>query len=254
LRTPLVAGNWKMHKTTSEARVLAREIIDLTAPYATTVQVLVAPAFTALPAVAEAVKGSHVGLSAQDMHWADSGAYTGAVSVAMVGEFASHVVVGHSERRHVFGETDDDVNRKVRSAFGHRLTPILCVGETLTDRENGRTDAVVAEQVSRGIDGLEATAAGSLIVAYEPVWAIGTGLPCEPEEAARVSALIRDRLRYAFGSLPSDAIRILYGGSVKPDNFGPYLARADIDGALVGGASLVAESFADLVRIAADPQ
>jgi triosephosphate isomerase (TIM) len=251
VRSPIIAGNWKMYNTTAAARALASQVADEVAPHAGRVQVLLAPPFTALAAVADTVRGSAVGVSAQDMHWADEGAFTGAVSPAMVAELASHVILGHSERRHVFGESDADVSRKVHAAFAHLLTPIVCVGETLEQRQEGRTDDLVRTQLLTAVEGIAPEEAPQLVVAYEPVWAIGTGLPCEPDEAARVSGAIRLWLADAFGAGTARHVRILYGGSVKPDNLAPYMAAPDIDGALVGGASLNAASFVPLVEIAA---
>jgi triosephosphate isomerase (TIM) len=250
LRRPMIAGNWKMHKTTVAARQLATDVVARTAGLGVQADVVLAPPFSALCAVCQAVAGSAVGVAAQDMHWAEEGAYTGAVSPPMVAEFARYVILGHSERRAHFCETDGDVNRKTHAAFAHGLTPIVCVGETLAEREAGRTDEVVASQLRLALEGLAAAEAERLIVAYEPVWAIGSGLPCDPDEAARVSAAIRSSVHEAFGRQPAGGLRVLYGGSVKADNAASYLARADIDGALVGGASLDAAGFAAIVRAA----
>jgi triosephosphate isomerase len=185
------------------------------------------------------------------MHWAERGAFTGEVSPLMVAEFADAVLVGHSERRQLFCETDDDVNRKVHAAFDHHLVPIVCIGETATERDSGDTDAVVARQVDSALAGIRTTEAATVVVAYEPVWAIGTGRACDAREAGRVARGIRDRIGTHFGEA-AQRVRILYGGSVKPDNLAAFLAAPDVDGALVGGASLDAEGFRDMVRTAAD--
>jgi triosephosphate isomerase len=250
LRRPLIAGNWKMHKTTGPARSLASGVVDETSEYVDRVDVVVGPPYTALAAVAEAVRGSAVGVAAQDMFWADEGAFTGAIGPLMVADLATYVILGHSERRAHFDETDADVNRKVHAAFAHDLRPIVCVGETLAQRDAEQTDEVVTVQLSMALDGISQNEAARLLVAYEPVWAIGTGRPCDPEEAARVCGLIRQWMGDACGPEPAGSARILYGGSVKADNAASYFAREDIDGALVGGASLDAAGFAEIVRAA----
>lgn len=252
VRKPLIAGNWKMNCTTTEARELARGVVDKTTDLTDRVDVTLAPPFTSLAVVAAVTKGTAVSVAAQDMHWADKGAFTGEISPLMVAELASQVILGHSERRTLFHETDQDVNRKVHAALAHGLTPILCVGETLEQREAEQTDLVVTVQLADALEGISAGEASSLIVAYEPVWAIGSGLPCDDAEAGRVCTLIRSQLAEAFGPAAADSARVLYGGSVKPGNFGAYLHHEDIDGALVGGASLEADSFNALVRTAAE--
>jgi len=263
LRTPLIAGNWKMHKTVAEARSLAGAVVDGLTMAAVDVRgdcdVVVCPPFTALAAVADVVRGReargsgihvtlHVG--AQDAFWGDAGAFTGAVAMPMVAELASHVIVGHSERRTLFGETDDDVNRKVHAAFAHDLVPIVCVGETAAARDEGRADDVVLGQLDAATAGIAPDEAERLVVAYEPVWAIGTGRACDAGEAARIAALVRVRLAGAFGDPVGRSVRVLYGGSVNPGNIAAYLAADDVDGALVGGASLDATSFLALVHAA----
>jgi triosephosphate isomerase len=187
------------------------------------------------------------------MHWADEGAFTGEVSPLMVREHADYVILGHSERRALFGETDLGVNRKVHAAFGHGLVPVVCVGETEAQRDAGDTDAVVGGQLDAALEGLAVEEAARLVVAYEPVWAIGTGRACAADEAARVTGLIRGRLAAAFGDDVAGRVRVLYGGSVKPANVAGYLAQPDVDGALVGGASLTADAFVPLVEAAAAP-
>jgi triosephosphate isomerase (TIM) len=246
-RKPLIAGNWKMYKTASEAVTLATEVRD--GAKDAEAEVLVAPPFTALHAVAAALKGSTVALGAQDMHWENEGAFTGAVSPLMLRDAGcSHVILGHSERRQLFGETDDGVARKAEAAFKHGLTPIVCVGETLAERESGRTMEVTQRQTERALRGLTGDQVARLVVAYEPVWAIGTGRTATPDQAQEVHAYLRRLVDRSHGEAAAAAVRILYGGSVKPDNIGSLMAQADIDGALVGGASLTASSFLKIVH------
>jgi triosephosphate isomerase len=252
LRRPLIAGNWKMHKTVAAARELAAAVVEGSRGSGGEAEVVIAPPYTALAAVAEIARGSQVRVGAQDMHWADQGAFTGAISPLMVAELASHVILGHSERRHVFGETDLEVNRKVHAALGHGLVPIICVGETASERDEGRTDAVVLGQLAAALEGIGPDEAPRAIVAYEPVWAIGTGRACDTAEAARVMGLIRIWIGSAFDAETAAAARILYGGSVTPANSAAYLAQPDIDGALVGGACLTSESFLAIVRSASE--
>ncbi len=243
----LIAGNWKMHTTLAEARELARGIVQgLGAdPQA---EVAVAPPYTALAAVAEVVAGTPVNLAAQDVFWEEKGAFTGAISpVMLVDVGCSQVIIGHSERRQHFGETDATVNRKVKAALKAGLGPIVCVGETLAEREAGHTLQVVERQVKEGLAGLPADAAGHLVIAYEPVWAIGTGRTATPAQAQEVHAFIRTLLPELAGT---PRVRILYGGSVTPDNAAALLAEPDIDGALVGGASLKAASFLAIIAAA----
>lgn len=247
-RTPLISGNWKMHKTLAATRTLLAELrkgVDgLSA-----VEVTVAPPFTALAAAAEALVGSGIGFGGQTMHHAEEGAYTGEVSPVMLTDLgASFVILGHSERRALFGETDQDVSRKLRAALAHGLTPYVCCGETLQQRQSGETERVVSAQLRAALDGLPPQQARQLVIAYEPVWAIGTGLTATPDQAQAVHAAIRDLLRDLFGAEVVRVIRLLYGGSVKPGNAAELLSQPDIDGALVGGASLDAASFAGIVR------
>jgi len=245
-RRSLIAGNWKMYKTAPEAVALATEVRD---GVQGDVEVLVGPPFTALHAVAGVLKGSPVFLGAQDMHWENEGAYTGAISPIMLKDAGcSHVILGHSERRQLFGETDEGVARKAEAAFRHGLTPIVCVGETLGERESSRTMEVVERQTERALRGLSADQVAHLVIAYEPVWAIGTGRTATPAQAQEVHAFIRKLVDRSHGKPAADAVRILYGGSVKPDNIGSLMAEADIDGALVGGASLTAASFLKIVH------
>jgi len=249
-RTPFIAGNWKMHKTGREAVETVTALLPLVAP-AEGVDIVVCPPFTALADVGRVLAGSRVELGAQDMHWEAQGAYTGAVSGPMLWDLGcTYVIVGHSERRRHFRETDDDVGRKVAAAFAQELVPILCVGETLEERDAGRTEEVVARQVRLGTADLPPQAAGQLVVAYEPVWAIGTGRAATGEEANRVSGLIRGWLRERFGDA-AEAVRILYGGSVTAQNIEEFAGQPEIDGALVGGASLDPRTFAAIVLAAA---
>jgi triosephosphate isomerase len=249
MRRPLIAGNWKMYKTIPEAVALAREVAAGAGPVPGEVEVLVAPPFTALHAVKQALGGSAVALAAQNMYWEAEGAFTGEVSPLMLRDAGcTHVILGHSERRQFFGETDESVARKAAAALAQALTPVLCVGETLAERESGRTMEVVERQVERALRALSADQVAGLVIAYEPVWAIGTGRTATPGQAQELHAFIRKRVATSHGEPAAAAARILYGGSVKPDNIGALMAESDIDGALVGGASLVAASFLKIVR------
>ncbi len=247
-RRKFVCGNWKMHKTVSEAVALVRELRELLAPALDRVEVAVAPPFTALQAVADALDGSRIELAAQNVHWAPSGAFTGECSAAMVAEVGCrHVIVGHSERRQLFGETDESVRKKVGALLAANVRPIVCVGETLAEREANRTLQVVERQVRAGLAGLSPEVLASITLAYEPVWAIGTGKTATAAQAQEVHAAIRRILRDLGGSA-ADAIRIQYGGSVKPDNAAELMSQPDVDGALVGGASLKAKDFLAIVK------
>ena len=247
-RKKFVCGNWKMHRTAAEARALVAELRGLADGLAEKVDVAVAPPFTALAAAADALRGSRIALAAQDVHWEAQGAFTGEVSAAMLREIGcAHVIVGHSERRQLFGETDESVNKKAKAALAGGLAPIVCVGETRAEREAGRTLAVVARQVRGGLAGLPADQVGRLTVAYEPVWAIGTGKTATTAQAQEVHAAIRALLRELAGGV-ADQVRIQYGGSVKPDNAAELLAQPDVDGALVGGASLKAGDFSQILK------
>lgn len=248
MRKPLIVGNWKMYQTTVQAVALVELLRTLVADVLE-VEVVICPPFTALPSVATALEGSRIGLGAQNMHWEKEGAYTGEVSPVMLTDLGCrYVILGHSERRQHFGETDVQVNRKLRAALGHEITPILCVGETLGEREEGRTLQVVEAQLQGGVGDIPAQAAKNIAVAYEPVWAIGTGRTATAAQAAEVHGFIRTRLGALWGEAAATEVRILYGGSVKADNIDGLMAEAEIDGALVGGASLKADSFARIVR------
>ena len=246
-RTPLIAGNWKLNKTTDEAVALATEI--KTGAGAPSVDVLVSPVFTVLAAVAKALEGSKVLLAGQNMHSELSGAFTGEIAPTMLKDVGcSHVILGHSERRQYFGETDEGVAKKTKVALDNGLLPISCVGELLEEREDGKTMDVVGRQVDAVLNALTAEEAAKIVIAYEPVWAIGTGKVATPEQAQEVHAFIRTRVAEAHGQGVADGLRILYGGSVKPDNVKGLMALPDVDGALVGGASLKADSFLKLVH------
>jgi len=252
VRTPIIAGNWKMHKTIAEATALVREM-RRELHSISGVEKVVCPPFTALAAVAELLQATSIKVGAQDTHWEVAGAYTGAISPVMVKEIAQYVIIGHSERRQYFGETDESVNRKVKAAFAHGLSPIVCVGENLEQNEAGQTETWVSGQVRAALAGLSAEQVGQLVLAYEPIWAIGTGKPATPAGAnATIGLVLRGTVADMFGETVAQAVRIQYGGSVKSSNIGEFMVQPDIDGALVGGASLKAAEFVAITRIAAD--
>jgi triosephosphate isomerase len=247
-RLPFIAGNWKMHKTMAEARALAREIRQGLAGNSRP-EVALAPPYTALAAVALELHGSAIALAAQDTFWERQGAYTGAISPLMLQDAGCrYVIVGHSERRQHFGETNHTVNLKLKAVLAAGLRPILCVGETREEREAGRTMARVAEQLAQGLAGLTGVTGETLVLAYEPVWAIGTGLTATPQQAQEVHYYLRGQLPRLLGA--GEDIRILYGGSVTPENAAALLGEPDLDGALVGGASLKADSFLKIIAAA----
>lgn len=251
MRKPFVAGNWKMNKTGEEARTLVADMLsELRAVSA--IDRAVCPPFPYLMPIAAMLTGSGIGVGAQNMYWEDSGAFTGEVSPAMVAEFCQYVILGHSERRAYFGETDEAVNRKVKAAFAHNLIPIVCVGETLDENEAGRTAEVVERQVREGLKDLDLAQARQVVVAYEPVWAIGTGRAASAEGANAVLAdIIRPTLWAMYNAEVAQAVRIQYGGSVNAKNAAEFFAMPDIDGALVGGASLKPADFIAIVKAAA---
>lgn len=259
MRIPLVAGNWKMYETVAEARHLVSELVPGLEPVQG-VEKVICPPFTALLAVRALLEGTRIGLGAQNMHWEPSGAFTGEVGPAMVAELCQYVILGHSERRAYFGETDETVNRKVQAALAHGLTPIVCVGETLAENEAGRTAEVVSRQVREGLSRLglaEVDELGSspIIIAYEPVWAIGTGRAATSEGAnAVVAEVIRPALSELFGDGIAQATRVLYGGSVKANNAAEFFQMPEIDGGLIGGASLKASEFIPIVQAAVGAQ
>lgn len=245
-RRCVIAGNWKMHTERASAVALATEVAQAVAAL-TKVEVAIIPPACFLDAVGQALAGTTVSLGAQNVHPAAQGAFTGEVSVTMLRSLGvRYVLCGHSERRHVFGESSEFIGQKVRAALAGGLIPVLCVGETLEDRDASRTEAVVSAQLDLGLEGLDATQVRATVIAYEPVWAIGTGRTATPAQAQEVHAFLRARLKAAHGAECADAVRIQYGGSVKPDNAAELLAQPDIDGALVGGASLDAASFAKI--------
>jgi len=251
MRTPFVAGNWKMNKTVAESRELV-SVMGKDLKNVKGVEKVLCPPFMSLVAVANLIGGTDLGLGAQNMHWEDKGAFTGETAPAMVKEFCKYVILGHSERRMYFGETDETVNKKVIAAQKHGLIPIVCVGETLAENEAGRTAEVVRRQTLEGLKGVDAGFASQIVVAYEPVWAIGTGRASSAENAENVHRnVVRAALKDLFGSETAEAIRILYGGSVTAANAAEFFSQADIDGALVGGASLKSDEFIAIARAAA---
>ncbi len=249
MRKPVIAGNWKMYKTIGEAVVTVTALKPLVAN-ATHCEVVVAPPYTAIKPVADRLEGSNIKVAAQDMSTqVKHGAHTGEVCGDMIKDAgASHVIIGHSERRAMYGDTDDVVNQKIRAALQFGLTPIVCIGETLKEREAGNAEQVVAGQLEQSLAELTASDLIRMIAAYEPVWAIGTGRTATPEQARQMHAFIRQWLSNQFDKSTADSLRILYGGSVKPDNIADLMRQPDIDGALVGGASLEADSFARIVN------
>lgn len=248
MRKPIIAGNWKMHKTVGEALALVRELCGITAGVAD-VEIVICPTFTALYPVHLAICEGPLRLGAQNMHWEAQGAFTGEIAPAMVKAVGcTYVIIGHSERRQYFGETDDTVNKKVKAAFANELIPIMCVGETLEQREAGITEGVVGRQVRQGLTGLSAEQVAEMVIAYEPVWAIGTGRTASAEDANAVCRFIRQVVAEITGAESAEKVRIQYGGSVKGENIAELMAKSDIDGALVGGASLDADSFAKIVK------
>lgn len=251
IRKKLIAGNWKMNKTPADGVALVTELVTALGKQ-TDVDVVVCPPFTGLESAAKALDGSTIKLGAQNMHFEASGAFTGEVSAPMLRAiFATHVILGHSERRTLFGEQDAFINKKVIAALKNQLRPILCVGETLAEREAGTTLKVVQTQLEAGLEGVNKEQAATVVIAYEPVWAIGTGKVATTDQAQEVHAYIRGLLVKLFGDAIAQRVRILYGGSMKPANAPELLSQKDIDGGLIGGASLEARSFTDLVKAAA---
>jgi triosephosphate isomerase len=247
-RTLIAAGNWKMHKTSQEASAYAEAFLGRVGDFRQ-VEIIICPPFTALPFLSEKLAASPVKLGAQNMHWEAKGAFTGEIAPAMLKEFrCEYVILGHSERRHIFRETSQEVGKKVQAALDWDIRPILCVGETLEERENGRTEAVVEEQLLRGIETVALDKATHLVIAYEPVWAIGTGKAATPQDAEEVIDFIREKLGQQFNQEIAQSIRILYGGSVTPENVFEFVVRPQIDGTLVGGASLDPVKFWNIVE------
>ena len=249
MRPPLIAGNWKMNGLVKEARDLASGLRKELGDNAGGPELLVCPPFLALAAVNEVLAGSPIRMGAQDAHWEAKGAFTGEVSLGMLKDVGcSTVLLGHSERRHVMGETNEMVNRKIKACLGAGFLPVVCVGELLEERNMGVTREVVERQISKGLDGLTSEEVAKLVIAYEPVWAIGTGKTATPRQAAEVHHYLRKLITQKSGEAVGQGIRILYGGSVSPENVKELMAEEDIDGALVGGASLKVDSFLKIVR------
>lgn len=249
-RTPIIAGNWKMYKNVQESAAFAQELAPRLAAY-TSVERVVCPTFLALAAVADTLRGTDIGVGAQDAHWEAQGAYTSEVSAAMLQGVAQYVIIGHSEVRAYLNETDERVNKKLKAALAYNLKPIVAVGESLAQNEAGETEVFVSGQVRAALDGIDAANMQNIVLAYEPIWAIGTGKNASGEIANRIIGSIRGTLAELYGGDVAQSVRIQYGGSVKPDNMAEYMSQPEIDGALVGGASLKVDDFAKLVEIAA---
>lgn len=247
-RRPLIAGNWKMFKTCPEAVETAGQLVKLL-PMTTDIDVMIAPPFTALAQVSDVVRGSCVSLGAQNLFWEAQGAFTGEISPAMlVSAGCKYVIIGHSERRQYFNETDETVNRRIKAAFDNDLIPVMCVGESEKERESKNTFSVLDKQLKMGLEDFSSDDLKGLVIAYEPVWAIGTGKTATSEQAQEVHKFLRSVLEKSFGNILAKSIRILYGGSVKPNNIAELMAMPDVDGALVGGASLDPETFSKIVH------
>jgi len=247
-RLPFIAGNWKMNKTVGEALDLVRELKGAVSGVKE-VEVAVAPPFTSLHAVHKELEGSSIRLAAQNLYWEEKGAFTGEISPLMLKEVGcQYVIIGHSERRQFFGESDETVNRRIKAALAQGLRVIFCVGETLRDREEGKTFPLIEKQMEGGLKGLDGQGMGEMVIAYEPVWAIGTGKTATPEQAEEVHRFIRSKIQKLYSREVTEKIRIQYGGSVTPENIRSLMNQPDVDGALVGGASLKAESFSKIVR------
>lgn len=247
MRKPIIAGNWKMNMTPSEARALVEELKPLVRD--AECEVVVCPPYVDLSAVSELIKGSNIRLGAQNIHWAEKGAFTGEISANMLKELGvEYAIIGHSERRQYFGETDETVNARARAAIAAGITPIICVGESLEERENGKTEAKVSGQVRKDLDGIAAEDVAKLVIAYEPIWAIGTGKTATDEQANETIGMIRATVAGMFGRETAEALRIQYGGSMKPSNAKSLMAMPEIDGGLIGGASLKAADFSKVVN------
>ena len=252
MRRKIIAGNWKMNVKPSETAALVKGVAEATKEFADKVEVVCCTPAIDVPAAVAAAAGTHVGVGAENCHWKESGAYTGEISTGMLLDAgAKYVIIGHSERRQYFGETDETVNLRARAAIAAGLTAIVCVGETLEERDAGKLEEVIVRQMNVGLKGLSAADAANLVIAYEPVWAIGTGRTATPEQAQEVHALIRKTLGELVGVDAAEAVRIQYGGSMKPGNAAELLAQKDIDGGLIGGAALKADSFAGIIAAAA---
>jgi triosephosphate isomerase len=247
MRTPIIAGNWKMNNTIADGKALVAALAPLVKD--AKVDVVVCPTATALAAITEAVKGTNIKVGAQNMHWEKSGAFTGEIAASMLTEIGvDYVIIGHSERRDYFGETDETVNKRVKAVIAAGLTPIMCCGESLATREAEKQNEFVGEQIKKGLAGLEAAQVAKMVIAYEPIWAIGTGKTATADQAQDMCAYIRKVVAEMFDQATADSVRIQYGGSVKPANAKEIMGKADIDGALVGGASLKANDFSGIVN------
>lgn len=252
MRKPMMAGNWKMNNTIDEAVALAKAISEAK-PNTDAVDCVICPTYVCLPAVSDTVQATSVAVGAQNMYWEESGAFTGEVSAPMLSGIAQYVIIGHSERRQYFGDTNETVNKKVKSALAHDITPIMCCGESLEQNEAGETDSFVSEQVKAGLAGLTDDQVSSLIIAYEPIWAIGTGLAATAQQAQDICGdTVRAAVREVYGDDVAQSVRVLYGGSTKPSNIAEIMQKPDIDGALIGGAALKADDYCDMVRITAE--
>ncbi|MDQ3249696.1 MAG: triose-phosphate isomerase [Chloroflexota bacterium] len=251
MRKPMMAGNWKMNKTVAEAVALAQAIDTQVAQY-NNVDCVICPTALCLQAVQQTLQNSPVRVGAQNVHWADGGAYTGEISAPMLKGLADYVLIGHSERRQYFGETDETVNKKLHATLAHNLTPIVCVGETLAQNQAGQTHAIVSMQVQEALKGLTAEQVQTLVVAYEPIWAIGTGLAATAEQAGQICGVVRTVIGELCGAEVAENTRILYGGSTNEKNIGEIMQQAEIDGALIGGAALKVESYATMVQVTSE--
>ena len=249
MRKPMMAGNWKMNKTVAEAAGLASQIVELTSSYAN-VDRVICPTFICLSAVKTAVGDAPIQVGAQNCYWEESGAYTGEVAAAMLSGLVEYVIIGHSERRQFFGETDETVNKKTKAALAAGLTPIVCIGESLAQNEAGETQSFVSGQVRGALDGLSGEQVASLVLAYEPIWAIGTGLAATSQQAGDIcGGVVRATVKELYGDSVAEATRVLYGGSTKPGNIAEIMQQPDIDGALIGGAALDGKSYGEMVQI-----
>lgn len=248
MRRPIIAGNWKMNKTVPEAEKLAESLKNELKSVGD-VDIVLCPPFTSISRVSSVIQGSNIVLGAQDVYWQDSGAFTGEVSCPMLEDLGClYVIIGHSERRIYFGETNESVNKKVKAALAHNLTPIVCVGERLEQREAGKTFEVIKDHLENGLKGVSLEEVKRIVIAYEPVWAIGTGKTATPEQAQEAHSFIRNLLKELYSGEAANLVRIQYGGSVKPDNIADLMAKGDVDGALVGGASLKLDYFVKIVK------
>lgn len=250
MRKPMMAGNWKMNNTPAEAAALAKAIVDAVGTEST-VDCVICPPYVDLAVVKTVVDGSTVAVGAQNLHWEASGAYTGEISAAMLQGLVDYVIIGHSERRQYFAESDETVNKKLHAALANGFTPILCVGESLAQNQNGETQSFVSGQVTAALAGLSAAQVQSLVIAYEPIWAIGTGLAATAQEAGATCGVVRGVVAKLYGQAVADNTRVLYGGSTNDKNIGEIMQQADIDGALIGGAALKVESYSAMVRTTA---